>query len=265
MARYYSCEPYLEEVVEQRNARATNFKEYTQHLFQDVNLTGLVADFGYPTPMLNKNEFADLCGSRIWGIYRIEPVMVRLRSESKSFVEFIEKYRIDLREALKRSDVVGIKSIIAYRSGLEILSKNRNAAHEQWDEFQLDERAEVKALRDYCLHVAIEECTMVGKVVHIHTGVGDGEVALSKANPSLLLPMLKDKKYADTKFHLVHGGYPWMDEAAFIVSILPNVYMDISLQNPFTGHGVQRIISQTFEFAPFDKVMFGSDAFTVPE
>jgi predicted TIM-barrel fold metal-dependent hydrolase len=64
---------------------------------------------------------------------------------------------------------------------------------------------------------------------------------------------------------LVHGGYPWIEEAAFIVSVLPNVYMDISLQNPFAGHGVERIISQVFEFAPFDKVMYGSDAFTVPE
>ena len=34
---------------------------------------------------------------------------------------------------------------------------------------------------------------------------------------------------------------------------LPNVYLDISLQNPFVGHGVERIISQVYELAPFDK------------
>jgi len=88
---------------------------------------------------------------------------------------------------------------------------------------------------------------------------------LPKASPSFLLPLLRTKAYTDTKVHLVHGGYPWVEEAAFIVSILPNVYMDISLQNPFVGHGVKRILSQVFEFAPFDKVMYGSDAFTVPE
>ena len=33
----------------------------------------------------------------------------------------------------------------------------------------------------------------------------------------------------------------------------------------FVGHGVERIISQVYELAPFDKVMYGSDAFTVPE
>src|SRR5699024_2704153 len=123
----------------------------------------------------------------------------------------------------------------------------------------------VKELRDYCIHVAMEECTKADKVLHIHTGVGDGEVILSKASPSMLVDMLREEKYKNTKVHLVHGGYPWMEEAAFLTSILPNVYMDISLQNPFIGHGVKRIISQVFEFAPFNKVMYGSDAFTVPE
>jgi predicted TIM-barrel fold metal-dependent hydrolase len=263
LAKYYSCAPELEEVVKQRNVRAADFREYTRELFRDANITGFVMDFGYPSPPLDKKEYADLCGVRIWEIYRIEPVMVRLRRECKSFGEFVEKYRADLREALKKEEIVGLKSIIAYRSGLQISEKNEAAASEQWKEFLANERAEVKAIRDYCLHVAMEECTEAEKVMHIHTGIGDGDVILEKASPSFLFPLLR--KYLDTQVHLVHGGYPWMEEAAFIVSVLPNVYMDISLQNPFAGHGVERILSQVFEFAPFDKVMYGSDAFTVPE
>jgi predicted TIM-barrel fold metal-dependent hydrolase len=265
LARYFACEPTLEVVVKQRNERAGDFQAYTRELFADAKITGVVADFGYPTPMLEKQAYTELCGARIWEIHRIEPVMVRLRKECASFGEFIEMYRADLRLALQRDDVVGLKSIIAYRSGLEVMEKNEQAATEQWKEFLANERAEAKALRDYCLHIAMEECTAANKVMHIHTGVGDGDVVLPKASPSFLLPMLRTKAYAETKVHLVHGGYPWVEEAAFIVSILPNVYMDISLQNPFVGHGVKRILSQVFEFAPFDKVMYGSDAFTIPE
>ncbi|PLT29387.1 amidohydrolase family protein [Peribacillus deserti] len=265
LAKYFSCEPTLEAVVEQRNKRAIDFKTYTRELFQDANLSGIVGDFGYPQPPLSKKEYRELCGVQIWEIHRIEPVMVRLSGECKNFAEFVDSYRRDLAEALKKEGMVGLKSIIAYRSGLDITPMNEALAQEEYEEFKGNSRAAVKNLRDYCLHIAMEECSAANKVMHIHTGIGDGEVVLPKASPSFLLEMLRDKKYRDTKVHLVHGGYPWVEEAAFIVSILPNVYMDISLQNPFSGHGVKRILSQVFEFAPFDKVMYGSDAFTMPE
>jgi predicted TIM-barrel fold metal-dependent hydrolase len=225
----------------------------------------MVVDFGYPTPPLSKSGFQDLTGIPIWEVYRIEPVMVRLRNEHKTFGGFMEGYRNDLKEALKKKHVVGLKTIIAYRSGLEIGPQDEDQASAQYEEFLVNGRAKAKAFRDYCLHVAMEECTNANKVMHIHTGIGDGEVVLPKASPSFLIDLLRQEKYAGTKVHLVHGGYPWMEEAAFITSILPNVYLDISLQNPFVGHGVERIISQVFELAPFDKVMYGSDAFTVPE
>ncbi len=265
LAKYFACEPTLEAVVKHRNRKAIDFKKYTRELFQDANLTGVVGDFGYPQPPLSKEEYGDLCGAKIWEIYRIEPVMVRLSEEYISFDEFIEKYRTDLADALRKEGVVGLKSIIAYRSGLDISPIDEILAAMEYEEFKENTRATVKNLRDYCLHIAMEECTAANKVMHIHTGIGDGEVILPKASPSFLLEMLRDEKYENTKVHLVHGGYPWVEEAAFIVSILPNVYMDISLQNPFSGHGVKRILSQVFEFAPFDKVMYGSDAFTVPE
>jgi uncharacterized protein len=265
LAKYFSCKATLEAVVEQRNAKASDFKQYTRGLFQDANITGIVGDFGYPQPPLLKEEYADLCGAEIWEIYRIEPVMVRLGEECETFADFQEKYRAELSSELKKDGVVGLKSIIAYRSGLEISPMIEKLAAEEYNEFRANTRSRVKNLRDYCLHIAMEECTASDKVMHIHTGIGDGEVVLPKASPSFLLEMLRDEKYQDTKVHLVHGGYPWIEEAAFITSVLPNVYMDISLQNPFSGHGVKRILSQVFEFAPFDKVMYGSDAFTVPE
>ncbi|RST60333.1 amidohydrolase [Siminovitchia terrae] len=265
LARYFGCQPILEEVVARRNEEAKDFTAFTQNLFKNAKLEGMVVDFGYPTPPLSKDDYQRLTGVPIWEVYRIEPVMVRLRESHETFGAFIEAYREDLKEALNRKHVVGLKTIIAYRSGLEIGDKNEQMAKDQYEEFRLNDRARAKELRDYCLHVAMEECTNFNKVLHIHTGFGDGEVVLPKASPSFLIDLLRQEKYAETKVHLVHGGYPWMEEAAFITSILPNVYLDISLQNPFVGHGVERIISQVYELAPFDKVMYGSDAFTVPE
>lgn len=265
LAKYFSCAPVLEDVVAIRNERARDFSRYTQGLFRDAAIAGLLLDFGYPTPRIKTEEYAEMAGVPLWEVYRIEPVMVRLRETCLHFGDFIEQYRDDLQSALSHDHVLGLKSIIAYRSGLDIAEMNEQAARAEYEAFRQNGRAKAKALRDYCLHIAMEECTAAQKVMHIHTGIGDGEVVLTKASPSFLLDMLRERKYAETKVHLVHGGYPWVEEAAFIVSILPNVYMDISLQNPFAGHGVERILSQVFEMAPFDKVMYGSDAFTVPE
>lgn len=265
LAKYFSCEPTIEAVVEKRNVSARNFSEYTKNLFEDVQLEGLLVDYGYPTPAIPNQQFEKVVGFRTWEVYRIEPVMDRLREEHDSFSTFIEGYRADLRSALGRKGVLGLKSIIAYRSGLEIVSMDEKKATSQFDFYKENKRETVKELRDYCLHIAMEECTRAKKAMHIHTGVGDGEVLLHKASPNLLVTMLREKKYANTIVHLVHGGYPWMEEAAFMCSVFPNVYMDLSLQNPFAGHGVKRIISQVFEFAPFNKVMYGSDAFTIPE
>ena len=265
MSNYYGCEEDLKSIVEIRNRKAEDYSAYSKELFEDVNLVGAIMDFGYPQPPLDRKEFEKLCGAQVWEISRIEPIMTSLGKQNLSFDEFVEKYRNQLEEDLRKEEVVGLKTIIAYRSGLEVQEMNKVDAEKAYQEFLLNDRSPAKAFRDYCFHIAMEACTKADKFMHIHTGIGDGEVVMTKASPSFLLDTLRKEKYKSTKVHLVHGGYPWMEEAAFIVSILPNVYMDISLQNPFTGHGVERIISQVLELAPFDKVMYGSDAFTVPE
>ena len=265
LSKKFNCEESIHEIVKHRNGLTLDYSTYTKQLFNEVNLIAGIYDFGYPQPALDSQEFSEQSGIRIFHINRIEVVMIEQLAKSTDFQFFIDNYRKSLSESLTREEVVGLKSIIAYRSGLEISEMNEDEASVAFDEFSNNTRSAAKPLRDYCLHIAMEECTLANKVMHIHTGIGDGEVVMSKASPSFLLNMLREGKYENTKVHLVHGGYPWMEEAAFITSILPNVYLDISLQNPFSGHGVERIISQVFEFAPFDKVLYGSDAFTIPE
>ncbi|MCM3409515.1 amidohydrolase family protein [Metabacillus litoralis] len=265
LANFFSCNPTLKDVLKSRNESSKNHQNYEKMLFDDANLSALLLDFSYPTPRVKREEFLNTTTIQKFEIYRIEPVMDRLREENEEFYNFIEAYREELRSSLKSKNILGLKSIIAYRSGLEVGMMDENAARNDYQEFQKNHRAVVKSLRDYCFHIAMEECNYADKVMHIHTGVGDGEVVLAKASPKFLLDVLRNPKYIDTKVHLVHGGYPWIEEAAFIVSILPKVYMDISLQIPFAGHGAERIISKVFEFAPFDKVMYGSDAINLPE
>jgi predicted TIM-barrel fold metal-dependent hydrolase len=64
---------------------------------------------------------------------------------------------------------------------------------------------------------------------------------------------------------LVHTGYPYQREAAYMANVLPRVYCDLSEGIPFAGHAARSIVSEVLEMAPLSKVVYGSDGFTVPE
>jgi predicted TIM-barrel fold metal-dependent hydrolase len=47
--------------------------------------------------------------------------------------------------------------------------------------------------------------------------------------------------------------------------IFPNVWYDMSIMAPFVNRGLYQRLLETFETAPLSKVMYGSDAYHVPE
>jgi len=47
--------------------------------------------------------------------------------------------------------------------------------------------------------------------------------------------------------------------------VLPRVYCDISEGVPFSGSGAAAILRELIEMAPLHKIMYGSDAYSVPE
>ena len=65
---------------------------------------------------------------------------------------------------------------------------------------------------------------------------------------------------------MLHGSYPFYEEAAYLANIFPNVYLDLSLFNPFIGlAGVTRVFRAVLELAPFTKLLYASDAYGSPE
>ena len=54
LAKFYNCPPNLTAVTENRNARARDFDTYVRQLFEDIHISGLVMDGGYPP--LSQND-----------------------------------------------------------------------------------------------------------------------------------------------------------------------------------------------------------------
>jgi hypothetical protein len=101
--------------------------------------------------------------------------------------------------------------------------------------------------------------------VQFHTGFGDADVNLLLANPLHFRPLLQRDRYSRVPWVILHMGYPYVRESAYLASIYGNVYVDLSLTIPFAPSEAPILLTQLFGLAPTSKLMYASDGFSVPE
>jgi uncharacterized protein len=165
------------------------------------------------------------------------------------------------------TDAVGVKSVLAYRSGFGIdLSRPddhavRDAAA-RWVDCagRVTWRLEDPVLLRFGLHAAVDR----GLPIQLHTGFGDRDLDLDKVNPLLLLDFLRDPAVAQVPVMLLHC-YPYHREAGYLAQAFHNVYFDVGLALNYVGVRSVEIVGESFEVAPFAKQLFSSDAWGPPE
>ncbi len=269
LALCLGCEPTLEQVVVTRNrAAAADYAGYVRRLFAHANLCGMVVDFGYPRPPLSVSRFQQDMPVPVVPVFRIEPLIVDLLQAEMGWREFRRRYDEAISEALGQQGYRGLKSIIAYRTGLDItpLSRTPDQGMQALDAIRRGTGGgAMKRLRDHLLCRALELCIEHGVPMQIHTGVGDHEVNLISCRPALLMDLLRFPAFRACTVILVHGGYPYCTEAGYLANVLPRVYCDVSEGIPFAAGGARRIYAEMLEMAPISKVVYGSDGFTLPE
>jgi predicted TIM-barrel fold metal-dependent hydrolase len=94
-------------------------------------------------------------------------------------------------------------------------------------------------------------------------GGDDPDIVLAHVRPQDVYDLLHD--HMDQPIVLIHGGYPWMAEAAYIASIMPFVYVDLSELLPWASLGVDRELETVLGVVPAGKVLYGSDEASEPE
>lgn len=269
MARFLDCAPVLEEVVAARNQVVTSdYKGYVDRLYGACNLTALVADFGYPQPPLSVTAFQQDMPVPVVPIYRIEPLIVDLLKSEVGWDEFRRRYDEAIASALEREGYRGLKSIIAYRTGLDIspLSRTPDQGLLALDAIRRGiGGGAVKKLRDHLLCRALELCIEYNVPMQIHTGVGDYEINMPDCRPALLMELLRFPSFRTCTVILVHAGYPYCSEAGYMAGMLPRVYCDVSEGIPFAGGAARRIYAEVLEMAPVSKIVYGSDGLALPE
>jgi uncharacterized protein len=229
LAAFHGCEPTERAVYEQR--LEAEFDDYTSALLRATNTELLYVDDGYPPPGdgVEWPELGRLAGCESRPVMRIESVAER--DGPTAVGETI---------ALARENgFVALKTISAYRTGLE---------RERIQGFVVD------ALR-------ANEDTGRPLPVQVHTGFGDSDLHLQRADPSHLKPLIEE--FSETAFVLLHC-YPFVREAGWLAHVYGNVHFDLSLTIPHVSRPAESV-REALELAPVTKLLYASDAARTPE
>jgi hypothetical protein len=121
--------------------------------------------------------------------------------------------------------------------------------------------AEYKDFQDYVFRDLIREAGKMHLPVHIHTAVGTGDFYNVTGSTALNLEnVLRDPRYDATTFVLLHGGYPFQEQAIWLAA-RKNVYLDSSLMELYLYPADFKTVLRHWLLVFPDKVVFGSDAF----
>ncbi|KAL1120328.1 hypothetical protein V6Z11_D01G159100 [Gossypium hirsutum] len=169
--------------------------------------------------------------------------------------------------------IVGLKSIAAYRSGLEI---NPYVTKED-AEIGLSEVLQSgkpvcitnKSFIDYIFTRSLEVALQFDLPMQIHTGVFVGvshDLATRSWSARNPVSLLEYKRFSCCRIVLLHASSPFSQEASYLASVYAHVYLDFGLAIPkLSVHGIISSVKELLELAPSKKVMFSTDAYATPE
>ncbi len=223
LAAFFGLEPSEAAVYEHR--LGTDRDEYASALLRATNTELLLVDDGFPPPGEGTpwQELGGLAGCEARPVLRVES------REPESVREQVA--------AARENGFAGLKTIAAYRGGLDRITEPVVAALEANEE------------------------TGAPLPVQVHCGFGDSDLWLARADPSHLKPVVE--RFRETPFVLLHC-YPFVREAGWLAHVYGNVWFDLSLTIPHVSRPAE-MVRQALELAPVSKLLYASDAARTPE
>ncbi|MGH2515963.1 MAG: amidohydrolase family protein, partial [Ktedonobacterales bacterium] len=247
--------------------------ERIRMLLRDANIAALLVDQGYPPrdQLLPDGDVAALGGCRTFPMLRLEPLMERLILAHTTLAEVEEALRMALAD-VRGQGYVALKSIAAYRTGLDIRQWDRADAEMAFSEARriVGEtgtlRLAQQPLLDTLLHIAFTEAARQELPIQFHAGYGDTDADMLLANPLHLRAVLERRDYRGMRVVLLHECYPYTREGAYLAAVYEHVYLDLSYAIPFLGSGEMVAFTRAaLGVAPYSKLMYSSDAVGLPE
>jgi uncharacterized protein len=268
IASELGCEPTEAAILQRRNAAQP--ATYARQLLAKTATELMLVDRGFSSAdSLSLQEQEQALGIPQREIVRLETLAESLVKSASDPREWFSATRDGLRHAIGRG-AVGVKTICAYRASLKLRPVDTDELGITFSALKLhaDRGDPVRLTGDTLCHAllfeAAEECQALDVPLQVHCGFGDPDEDLAEASPVGLRPLFIGPAYRGLRIALLHC-YPYHREAAYLCSVFPNVYMDLSLTIPFAGLEGIRAMKETLGLCPTSKLLYASDASRYPE
>jgi len=259
-----------EEVLAARGRLAAD--TLLERFYRAATIDTLILDVAHPRPDIcySPERMGELGHCRTARMLRLETLMQDLIIEVGDFDELVARYSVALTN-LRTHGYVALKSIAAYRTGLNIARWSKDQAVAAFREaraaiYNNTLRIAHKPLIDYLLHVAFGHAAEQALPIQFHTGYGDSDTDMRLGNPLHLRGVLEEEAYREMPVVLLHESYPYTQLGAYLAAVYPQVYFDLSYTIPFVDRlEMLNFTRQALGVAPSSKLMFSSDGIFLPE
>ncbi|CCK25944.1 amidohydrolase 2 [Streptomyces davaonensis JCM 4913] len=220
----------------------------------------LCVDTGYaPLPLTSPSELAELSGGTAFEVERLENLAESVARAGVEPDEYGAAFRRAAEDAVRRPGVVAVKSVAAYRTGFDLdparpTEGEVTEAARRWT--AAGGRLSDPVLVRHVLWTAVD----LGLPLQLHTGFGDSDIRLHRADPARLTDWL----------HLIVGTipvlllhcWPYQRQAAYLAAVFEQVYLDVGLTLHHVGPARARaVLEEALEITPFRKLLYSSDAY----
>jgi uncharacterized protein len=242
--------------------------EVTRRMLAATGTTRYLVDTGFrPEGLTTPGELAGVAGGAAHEIVRLEAVAESVAAAGADAGGFEPAFTAALHDAVRARRAVAVKTVAAYRVGLDLDPARPGAAAVAraaagWLAAGADagagRRLDDPVLTRALLWAAVD----VGLPIQVHAGFGDADVRLHRADPALLTDWLVRHRVPVMLLHC----WPYHRTAGYLAAVNPHVHLDVGLALHHVGPArAAAVLAEAAEVAPFGRLLYSSDAFGVPE
>jgi hypothetical protein len=265
LAKLFGCAADLEAVTAERNRRTAQagLGGYAKMLYDDGCIVASVMDSGLP---LN-DPILDLTPGRKLRLLQMDPLVKKLLDACGTYAELLRSFQEAVERAMRQDGFVGIK---AHPGELIGFGTPAVEADEAARIFPAAKAGDAEAFKKFYMAVwlaTLLQCQDLKIPMHIHTGHTGGlwNGPIAQTDPYLLVPIVRQPRFLQTRLILLHGGHPWIQHAGAMAHSFPHVWVDLGWASPWNAQRIVELYRDAISMAPLSKIMVGSGGHGSPE
>ncbi len=227
---------------------------------------GIVVDAGYPPPDVVVPLATLARHVPVAWLVRIEVEAERLAAAATSLDDWLDAVDAASDSGLD-AGAAGLKSIVAYRTGLGIGPVERADAEVAFAALRAAVaagetiRLAAKPLNDLLVLRALAVCRRRDVSLQLHAGYGDRDIDLRLGSPLAFRWALESGAADGVAVVFLHASWPHIRDAAVMAAIHHHLYVDIASCIPPLGHAaLVECWREALAVAPLTRIQASSDA-----